>query len=451
MNENSEYVAAEKTITLRITNQNPGIVFNDLTKTFGDNAFDLQATAFEGAVFEYGIVDDPSNTAEVTLSGIYNQRVTILKSGRVKIKATLLETALGYPVTQIITLTILKATPIIQFSDLNKTIGDESFKLEAHSNSEAGAFFEIVSEATNTGAILMTGSNNEIVTMITAGQVLIKVTFPESTNFTYGEKTVFLYIKKKESQITFNDIVKVFGDDSFELNATAFSGAVFNYSIVPDESSTGTIALSGTHNQSVTILKAGVVTLKASLSENVNYYEGEKTIKLIIGKAGQSISFLSIEEKEINDFPLKLEASASSGLPVKFSVTEGFASVSENGILSIEGPGIVNVTASQDGNENFNPAIPVSQSVRINWPLSHTDQQVLVWPVPCNRSINIDGGSHQIIDIKLVNTLGIVVQFSISKGQLFTLDLTDYASGAYFLEITNELQEKTVKPIIIIR
>jgi hypothetical protein len=107
-------------ITLTIGKVTPVIAFNDLNKTFGDTQFNLNATAYTGAVFSYGTVSDPTNTAQVSLSGVDNKTVTITKAGIIKLKASLTETDNYSASEKVITLAIGKVTPVIAFNDLNK-------------------------------------------------------------------------------------------------------------------------------------------------------------------------------------------------------------------------------------------------------------------------------------------------------------------------------------------
>jgi hypothetical protein len=65
---------------------------------------------------------------------------------------------------------------------------------------------------------------------------------------------------------------------------------------------------------------------------------------------------------------IALDATASSGLPVQYSVT-GSASVSGSGsnvALNIIGAGIVTVTAQQTGNAEYASATPITQSITVN-------------------------------------------------------------------------------------
>jgi hypothetical protein len=80
-------------------------------------------------------------------------------------------------------------------------------------------------------------------------------------------------------------------------------------------------------------------------------------------KTSQTISFQSLAAKTYGASPLALMATASSGLPVSYTVT-GPAMIS-GPTLTITGAGTVTVTASQPGNASFAPATPVSQSFTV--------------------------------------------------------------------------------------
>jgi len=75
----------------------------------------------------------------------------------------------------------------------------------------------------------------------------------------------------------------------------------------------------------------------------------------------QTISFGALAPKTFGDAPFTLTATATSGLPVSFSIVSGPATISGN-TLTITGAGTVVVRASQPGNSSFNPAPNVDQS-----------------------------------------------------------------------------------------
>ena len=78
----------------------------------------------------------------------------------------------------------------------------------------------------------------------------------------------------------------------------------------------------------------------------------------------QTIAFAAINDRTVLDSDFALSATASSGLPVSFSVS-GPASLNGN-IVSLNGnTGTVTITANQAGNADFDPAPSISQSFTV--------------------------------------------------------------------------------------
>jgi hypothetical protein len=83
-----------------------------------------------------------------------------------------------------------------------------------------------------------------------------------------------------------------------------------------------------------------------------------------IAAAPQTITFGALPGKTYGDAPFGLTATASSGLPVSFSVSSGPASISGT-TVTITGAGAVTIVASQSGNSNYQAAPGVSQSFTV--------------------------------------------------------------------------------------
>ncbi|WP_298239270.1 M14 family zinc carboxypeptidase [uncultured Algibacter sp.] len=79
----------------------------------------------------------------------------------------------------------------------------------------------------------------------------------------------------------------------------------------------------------------------------------------------QTITFDPISDKFTTDVPFQVNATASSGLPVSFSIVSGPASVSGNTVTLSGTTGTVTVRASQSGNSTYNPATDVDQSFEV--------------------------------------------------------------------------------------
>jgi hypothetical protein len=83
-----------------------------------------------------------------------------------------------------------------------------------------------------------------------------------------------------------------------------------------------------------------------------------------VNPGNQAVTFPSPGNQTYGVAPINLAATASSGLPVGYSITSGPGSVSSN-MLTITGAGSVTIQASQSGNANWNAASPVSQTISV--------------------------------------------------------------------------------------
>jgi hypothetical protein len=144
----------------------------------------------------------------------------------------------------------------------------------------------------------------------------------------------------------------------YTLNATASSGLTVSYSV------TGPASLSGS---TLTITGVGTVTVTASQSGNSTYAAATPvTLTIAVGQASQTITFTGLPATATygSAGPYTLNATASSGLPVSYSVT-GPATLSGS-TLTITGAGNVAVTASQAGNANYASATSVTLTIAVS-------------------------------------------------------------------------------------
>ncbi|MBU6401838.1 MAG: immunoglobulin domain-containing protein [Verrucomicrobia bacterium] len=114
-----------------------------------------------------------------------------------------------------------------------------------------------------------------------------------------------------------------------------------------------------------TILSAGsnqVLSVGFNPSDLTRYTAATSSVMINVLKADQNISFAAIPHQNIGDPPIVLTATASSGLPVSFSLVSGPATVTGNLLSLGTVSGAVTVEATQAGNTNFNPAPGVDQT-----------------------------------------------------------------------------------------
>ena len=108
----------------------------------------------------------------------------------------------------------------------------------------------------------------------------------------------------------------------------------------------------------------GQHTITVHATDNCNGIT-DQTFTLNVTQANQTITFGTIPNRTFGDVSFDVIATASSGLPVSFSIVSGPATLNGH-ILIINGAGTVTVRASQTGNNNYHAATPVEQTFTIN-------------------------------------------------------------------------------------
>jgi hypothetical protein len=113
--------------------------------------------------------------------------------------------------------------------------------------------------------------------------------------------------------------------------------------------------IAGARTFSVTLVTLGSSTITASNATHSAIALNTSPAITVKGKLAQTITFAGLSGTTYGAAPLALSATASSGLPVTFSVLSGPATVSGN-TLTLTGAGTVTVRASQVGDSSYNPA-----------------------------------------------------------------------------------------------
>ncbi|MDI3320864.1 glycoside hydrolase family 98 domain-containing protein [Pinibacter soli] len=140
--------------------------------------------------------------------------------------------------------------------------------------------------------------------------------------------------------------IKTAGDTAFQLHATASSGRPVAFT----SSDTTTARIAGDWVQ---ILKKGTVTITANQpGDDVLLPAADTKILSIQGKL-QHILFDSISPKLIGDTAFPLTATASSGLPVIYSITNTGIATIDNGYVTMLTPGTDTIIAIQPGNNQY--------------------------------------------------------------------------------------------------
>ena len=185
------------------------------------------------------------------------------------------------------------------------------------------------------------------------GNYEIQVSAPETRNYLATSRTIHLVIEPAE--ITGVD----FEDSEFTYDGKSHSLLIDN---LP-----GDVSVTYENNEKV---NAGSYTVTATLRKE-NYKDKVLTANLIIRKADQTITFGEIPAKTLEtDTDFNLNGTASSTLPVTYTYTseasEPVATITPHGFVVLQGAGEMLVTAHQDGNQNYNPAEPITQTLIVH-------------------------------------------------------------------------------------
>ena len=147
----------------------------------------------------------------------------------------------------------------------------------------------------------------------------------------------------------------------------------------------------------------GVVIVNGCVSS------GSASVITLTVKTNQTVTFNPIPTYTYGDASFTLSATASSGLPVTFTIVSGPATVSGS-TLMITGAGTIIVDAMQAGNTDYNPAI-TEQSFTVN------PKTLTVSGITANDKV-YDGTTDAALDTNSATLTGVLA------GDVVTLDTT---------------------------
>src|ERR1039458_3643091 len=145
--------------------------------------------------------------------------------------------------------------------------------------------------------------------------------------------------------------------DTVILGAAASSGLPASFSVA---SGPGLV----TGGNTLTFTGPGQVSVAASQAGNADWEPASSLTNTFQVKNNQTITFAPIGGQVVTNI-LKLNATASSGLPVPITLLSGPAILSNGTNLSFTAHGIVSVMASQAGDANNWPATPVTNTFQV--------------------------------------------------------------------------------------
>ncbi len=344
---NADYLAAPQvTQSITVGKQAQTITFTTLSnQTFGVAPLTLSATASSGLPVRFSYVSGPATVVGSTL--------TITGAGTVVVAADQ-DGNTDYLAARVIQGIIVgKQTQTITFTASgDQTFGVAPLTLSATASSGLPVSFSYVS-----GPATVVGST---LTITGAGTVVVAADQGGNADYLAAPQvTQSITVGKQAQTIAFTAIGnQTFGVTPLSLTATASSGLPVSFSYV-----SGPATVVGS---TLTITGAGTVVVAADQGGNANYLAAPQVTQAItVGKQAQTILFADIGIIPAGTRSVILSGTATSGLPVNFSVLSGPATVAGN-VLTVTGSGAIVVAADQVGDANHLPAAQVTQTVTVS-------------------------------------------------------------------------------------
>jgi len=201
---------------------------------------------------------------------------------------------------------------------------------------------------------------------------------------------VFTSSYTNHTQFTQSVVLHNTGVAGFDwTNQVTYNGGATNWLLV--QPSHGSLPQAGERGLSNRVDTAGVgagthgatVTMTSPHATNspLTY-----TVTLTLGKGAQAIVFANPGLQIVTNIT-PLTATASSGLPVSFTVVSGAATLTSPTTLAYPSPGLVTVRATQPGDANWRHAVPVDVQFRVRTERTYADfdgdrrtDQTVFWP-----------------------------------------------------------------------
>ena len=336
--EAGNYSLTQPTATATITPKNLTVIgATAATKIYDRNA--TATLAFGGAAL-VGII----GSDDVTLrSGAATGTFADANTGRNKV-VTIAGLTLSGTDSANYSLTQPRTTADITIAEATLTISNLAYAYNGTPRAvtvtvtPAGVPFTVVYPTTGGGAPTDAGSY-----VVTANVT--------DSNYS-GTASQTLVIEKATQTLTLNAPASATILTPVAVSATASSNLPVTLAV------TGPATLAGGQ---LTFTAPGTATVTATQSGNENYAAATATATVTsLGKLSQTIAFTPVSDRLSNSGTFALSATASSGLPVSFTVTSGPALLSGADITLTGVPGTVVILASQPGNAVYNAAPDVA-------------------------------------------------------------------------------------------
>ncbi len=324
-----------------ITFPNPGAQWTT-------NRLALTATAESALPVLFSVTSGPGSIAD-------GSNLTFSASGTVQIVASQPGNGYWAAVEATQSFTVIKTDSVITFAPIPDQITTNPCQLSASATSGEPVSFSVLEgpASLHFGSILLFHSS---------GVVRVVASEPGNDKWNAAPKvTNTLSVNKAQAGISLSGLLQTYNGLPHPITATTDPEGLL-VTIDYDGSATPPI-------------NAGAYRVSGEV--NFTLYRGLAVDTLVVARAASTLDFPSIPNQPSTN-QLTLQATASSGLPVTFTIAEGPASLAGQTHLSFLGGGRVSIVASQSGNINWAPASPVTNTFNVSQDsadviLSHLD------------------------------------------------------------------------------
>jgi hypothetical protein len=242
--------------------------------------------------------------------------------------------------------------------------------------------------------------------------------------------------QRKQQQITIGAIPELtYGDDPLELVVSAGSGLPVSLEVL---SGPGSIV----DGDFLKIEGGGSIVIRVTQAGDENYFPATRDYTVIVNKAEQTIALTAPSTSALEGDPaLDLVTSSTSGLPVTISSSNPSVASLAGKTVTINAPGTVTFTASQEGDANFKAA-PVAT-------LAFTVTALPVPAITANGPVSFCPGGSVVLTSSEASAYQWFLNGSIINQTAQSFSAT--SSGSYSVEVTySNGGRKTSSPIAIV-
>ena len=392
------------------------------TVTYGDASFPLSVTGGNGTGTDLSYSVTSGDAVSVSASGI----VTVEKAGQATITVTKAGDGNYLSVSADVIITVNKAIPaaVVFPSAAGLTYGQPLSDSALTGGSGVGSFVWEIADA--------------IPTVINNGYNVI-FTPNDTHNYLTIKRSVGIVVNKVgQAPLVVSGIPDTitFGDAPFRITVDGGSGTgALSYTVVSGDA----VAVDAAGK--VTIVHAGIASIKAANLGDDNYLPVSHTLLLTVNKAAQknALTFALPDSIAYGDAPFQISGSGGSGSGAfSYSVdSDDVVSVSETGMVTVLRPGDAIITAVKAGDSNYlsqtkKIRISVNKGIQNALIISGVPARVVAGQAPF--SLSVSGGSGTGL-----------LSYTVSSGNAVSVDgngtVTVLKKGKALLTVTKAADE----------